>query len=1631
MPRNKFKLPFHASGLNTRSGSQERTQGKHLTVTANLTCRLVVTVVLITLLVSVFFNITSTHSATYLYPPKAKVLWSSGDLGFSIWAVAFSPDGSLVAAGGGWCSSSCHGEVLVFSSVDGSLIWKSPDLGEYVWALAFSPDGTKLAVGGAFGRVIVYSTYNWSELWRSSYLGGPVWSVAWSPDGTRLAVGTGRVSKAVFIFSSQGTELWSKTNLEGSVYGVAWLKNGSMVVAGVGWVDANGAKHGKVIALSSVDGLLEWSSLDLGGTINCISASPTGNEFVVGGSFNNIMLFNSQGLKVWTKQLGVNVLSVSFSPDGSKIAVGSDAPYVMLVNSSNGQQIWNSGPISGNALATTYSVAWSPDGTKLAVGTGGSHEVIVFSGFGYGTIVVPASPFIIRACFFDGSVNNCYILGSKPLTLYADPGKYVVKYYLFSIPSNVKYVGNATALSTMPISDVLNVAPSSKVKLSPPTNLTDFLGTIVIKAPHGSTATIHWGSSSKSFTVPQSGVISIYAVPGEYHVVVEPSVSVDIGNSQGFIQGNTLVKDISVQRGSVATLELKPAGIATLSIAGIPGSLVNVTWATGGKHYVIPDTGTLRLTAAPGTYSVTIYPSVPAGTIGNTTYFISEYAVHEKVTLKAGEERILTYFTSPKMAKIVIKGNEGLAVIIKWRSGARRFLLRAGNNVTVNAVPDCDYYVIPVNLKDLMPKNLIGDLARLANISVHKHLYPGSTWVVNLSVSNLTGKLMIHNPSSVKVRVTITWKDGLRETIVGSHAIVEYFAVPGEYTVNIVPVIPSNVLGDVKKYVATYSEHVRKEVTAGKTTSVDALRVPALSTLAIRAPAGSTVTVVWGNGARSVSIPSGGKEDVSVVPNTRYKIRLNDDVFKHLGFSVAGNRSKLLLLATVEIYARPGKTAQVDLSTKLTSALAALEIRNNVNYGLKVNVTWGEHSEAYLVPPSTTGRIYAVPGKYSVTVKPYTSNLSNVVGDVHSFEVTEARNYEVTLGSGQRKLIEPSISNLSEILISTSPELRLMITWNGGEHLFTANSSGLVRVLAVPNTNYVIYVKGLPESIASELLGNPEKIFSTPLTKVFARSRIVSIKLKLTDYLSRLRIVNPSKSYDYRFIISWNGGHRIINLSTNEEETLYAVPETLNVTIVPSVQGILIGDVKAWSVNNTLTLKPGEVKICSAPNPPALGGLKIKSLPGTHVTVVWGSGRRTLTVPNDGFVILYAIPSKYEVLIQPSELLSKLGYANVEGVPSKVSYQVMVKPNTWVSEDLTKIIASSIGELKLINGNSFPVQVTISRVSGRTGSYTVALGAGNQATLRCFIGTYFIQAIINPHTNAVTINEAVFSRRVNVTGGSVFTVNIKLDAALVTFTGASAQVTIVNALSNEGIWSGEITEGEKILLPAGTYVIKATNIRGYNPGTNIAGDISQYALNIRLNVDAGKAYTVNIIQHLIDSAKELTIKAAPGSTVIIKWGSNEQRYVVSSSGILVVKLLPGQEYDVIGLPTNPLFSEARIRLNPSSLKTCSIVLTYPPSQLFYAVFSLAICGALAVVYVAAIRPRVRIEIPANEITLGKDRFLEVRIVNKGIMPASVRVSIEINGRKVVVDEPVRVKGHGVEVKRVEIPREFLEGIEHE
>jgi WD40 repeat protein len=199
----------------------------------------------------------------------------SGDEG-ELYAVAISPDGNIVAAGG-WTGDEWDKQmsVYLFDRESGKLIRRLTALPDVVFRLAFSPDGALLAATlGYTNGVRVWRTSDWKEVGRDTAYGYDSYGADFDRSG-RLVTSSRDGSVRLY---DRNSRLLAKRQAPGGKqpYGVRFSPDGRKIA--VGYED-----NAKVDVLAG-DTLALLYSADTSGVGNC-------NMISVGWSTDGTMLY--------------------------------------------------------------------------------------------------------------------------------------------------------------------------------------------------------------------------------------------------------------------------------------------------------------------------------------------------------------------------------------------------------------------------------------------------------------------------------------------------------------------------------------------------------------------------------------------------------------------------------------------------------------------------------------------------------------------------------------------------------------------------------------------------------------------------------------------------------------------------------------------------------------------------------------------------------------------------------------------------------------------------------------------------------------------------------------------------------------------------------------------------------------------------------------------------------------------------------------------------------------------------------------------------------------------------------------------------------------------------------------------
>ena len=272
-------------------------------------------------------------------------------------AVAYSPDGSLVAGGDE------YGQVWIWNAATDHPVGSAfPPVSQFffsgnsVQGLAFSHDGKDLVTIGnslQVWSVTTHATLRQLVAQTRSLLG----SVAFSPDGTLLAAAyNGQVSLWNTATWQPVGHAMREPQGEGGITGLAFSRDGTSIAfcTEVGYV-----------GIWDVAGQVPRVTMSVPKQADRIAFSPDGSQLAVASWGGGAYLFSTATGKL-TRQLPGTTApanAIAYSPDGGLLAVGDEQGGIRLWVPATGQQL--SVPLTGHT-GSVQDLAYSPDGKQLA-----------------------------------------------------------------------------------------------------------------------------------------------------------------------------------------------------------------------------------------------------------------------------------------------------------------------------------------------------------------------------------------------------------------------------------------------------------------------------------------------------------------------------------------------------------------------------------------------------------------------------------------------------------------------------------------------------------------------------------------------------------------------------------------------------------------------------------------------------------------------------------------------------------------------------------------------------------------------------------------------------------------------------------------------------------------------------------------------------------------------------------------------------------------------------------------------------------------------------------------------------------------------------------------------------------------
>ena len=311
---------------------------------------------------------------------KGGILWNvetdtviaTLDRNSTIYAIAFSLDGSTIASGHGGSAP-----LALWDGATGTFNKAVNPTDSMIWDVAFSPDSTIIACATHNQSVVLWDVAASVPIDTLPHFSGGVHSfVAYSPDGKTITVG-GNFGVVSIWDANTGNRIHTLGEhliYTTKVYGITYSPDSQTVVSGC--ID------GTVRFYNTATGALKHTITGHSNAIRTLAYSPDGNTLAVGGdesirtaglwdvathTYKHSLEKVSTGFPWW----GVD--SLAFSPDGTTIAGAHyNKVWVWDAKTHKTKHIFdghNHHDVAYSPDGTTFisgqTVAFSPDGTKI------------------------------------------------------------------------------------------------------------------------------------------------------------------------------------------------------------------------------------------------------------------------------------------------------------------------------------------------------------------------------------------------------------------------------------------------------------------------------------------------------------------------------------------------------------------------------------------------------------------------------------------------------------------------------------------------------------------------------------------------------------------------------------------------------------------------------------------------------------------------------------------------------------------------------------------------------------------------------------------------------------------------------------------------------------------------------------------------------------------------------------------------------------------------------------------------------------------------------------------------------------------------------------------------------------------
>jgi hypothetical protein len=272
-----------------------------------------------------------------------------------IFDLSFSSDGKLIALAG-------FQEVRLLDPATKRVLGELNGHADAVRAIAFSRDGSLLAAAGGLparsGEVKIWDVGSRKLLHTINGHADCIFAVAFSPDGKTIA--TSSYDKLIKLWDiASGKEIRTFKDHIDAIYALAFTPDGQRLISGAA------DRTIKIWDVATGERLYTLSDPQDG--INTIALDPTGKYVAAGGLDKTIRIWElgEKSAKLTNTLIAHEdaILRLAWSPDGKRLLSSSADRTVKLFNAADLSEL-GTFPQSD----WVYGLQWSPDGKTFAVG---------------------------------------------------------------------------------------------------------------------------------------------------------------------------------------------------------------------------------------------------------------------------------------------------------------------------------------------------------------------------------------------------------------------------------------------------------------------------------------------------------------------------------------------------------------------------------------------------------------------------------------------------------------------------------------------------------------------------------------------------------------------------------------------------------------------------------------------------------------------------------------------------------------------------------------------------------------------------------------------------------------------------------------------------------------------------------------------------------------------------------------------------------------------------------------------------------------------------------------------------------------------------------------------------------------